>query len=65
MPEVSIDDANKVIIAEIERRGTLNSESKLPNPDVGKIKECEKIRHSSCFPLECALVCMNKDLISL
>ena len=37
MPEVSIDDANKVIVAEMERRG----ESKLPNPDIGKTKECK------------------------
>ena len=36
MPEVSIDDANKVIIAEMERRGSSNSKSKLPNPALGK-----------------------------
>ena len=36
MPEVSIDDANKVIIAKMERRGSLNSESQFPNPEIGK-----------------------------
>ena len=39
MPEVSIDDANKVIIAEMERGGSSNSESQLLNADIGKKKE--------------------------
>ena len=36
MPEVSIDDATEVIIAEMERRGSSNSESHLDYPDIGK-----------------------------
>ena len=70
MPEVSIDDANKVIIANMEKGGTLDSESQLPNPDGGKTKECKDSTLFFFFfrrilkPLkcdECALICINKE----
>ena len=51
MPEVSIDDANKVIVAEMERRGSLNSESQSPNSKQGKIKEY-KARTCSTLSVE-------------